>query len=96
MKFVLLWSLKANVDQLAMAELMGRRAEYKFPKGMKVLNEYWTSKASPAVVQIIEAKESAPLMINTVNWIDVMTVDIFPVIEWEEGLKAITRHLSED
>ena len=96
MKFIALWSLKDSVDQMGMAELMGRRADYKFPKGIKILGEYWTSQDSPAVIQIVEANDSAPLMINTVNWIDLMTVDIFPVVEWEEGLKAITRHLSQD
>ena len=96
MKFVALWSLKPEVDQLALAELMGRRAEYDFPKGYKVLGEYWSSSGSANVVQIFEADDSSAITINSINWIDAMTVEIIPVVEWQEGLEAISRHLSED
>ena len=54
MKFVALWSLKEGVDQAKLAEIMGRRAEHKFPEGMSLIAEYWSSKGSPAVVSIFE------------------------------------------
>lgn len=57
------------------------------------MEEYWTSQGSPAVIQIVEADNSAPILINTVNWMDAIVVDIFPTVEWEEGLEAITEHL---
>jgi hypothetical protein len=94
MKFVALWSLKESVDQVKLAEVMGRRAEFKFPKGMKSIAEYWTSKRSPAVVSIFEADDAAALMINTVAWVDALEVDIFPVSTWEEGLEKLSKHLA--
>jgi hypothetical protein len=94
MKFVALWSLKEGVDQLKLAEVIGRRAEFKFPKGMRPIAEYWSPKGSPAVINIFEADDAASLMINTVAWADALTVDIFPVTTWEEGLEKLTEHLA--
>jgi hypothetical protein len=94
MKFVALFSLKETVDQTKMAELMGRRAEHQFPSGMKLLAEYWSAKASPAVIVICEADDAAALMINSVTWLDALDVDIFPVTTWEEGLAKLTKHLA--
>jgi hypothetical protein len=93
-KFVALWSLKEGVDQVKLAEVMGRRAEYEFPTGMTVLAEYWSSNRSPAVVSIFEADDAAALMINTVAWVDVLDAVVFPVNTWEEGLEKLTKHLA--
>lgn len=94
MKFVALWSLKESVDQVKLAEIMGRRAEFEFPKGMSLIAEYWSSKGSPAVISIFEADDAAALMFNTVIWADALTVDIFPVTTWEEGLEKLTKQLA--
>lgn len=93
MKFIALWSLKEGVDQAKLAQMMGRRAEWKFPEGIKLIAEYWSSKSKPAVVSIFEADAAAALTINSVAWIDAMEADIFPVATWEEGLQALTRYL---
>lgn len=94
MKFIALWSLKEGVDQAKLAEIMGRRAEWKFPEGMSLIAEYWSSKNAPAVVSIFEADDAAALVINSVAWIDALEVDIFPVVTWEEGLEKLTRYLA--
>ncbi len=94
MKFIALWNLKAGVDQVKMAEIMGRRADWKFPEGVHLIAEYWSSKNSPAVVSVFEADDAAALMINTVAWIDVLEADIFPVVAWEEGLEKLTRFVA--
>lgn len=94
MKFIALWSLKEGVDQTKLAEIMGRRAEWKFPAGVNLLAEYWSSTNAPAVVSIYEADDAAALTINTVGWIDAMEVDIFPVTTWEEGLEKLGRYLA--
>ena len=94
MKFIALWNLKEGVDQARMAEMMGRRAELKFPPGMSLIAEYWSSKGSPAAISVFEASDAAALMINSVVWIDVFNVDIFPVVTFEEGLDKLTKYLS--
>jgi hypothetical protein len=64
MKFIALWSVKEGVGQAELAEATGRRAEFKFPKGMKLIAEYWSPKDSPAVISVLEADDAASLMIN--------------------------------
>ena len=94
MKFIALWSLKESVDQMKLMEIMGRRAEFEFPNGIRLIEEYWSSKRSPAVVSIFEADDAAALMMNTVAWVDALSVDIFPVTTWEEGLEKLTKLLA--
>lgn len=94
MKFIALWSLKDDVDQAKLAEMMGRRAEFQFPTGMRLIAEYWSPKKSPAVISIFEADDAAALMVNSVCWIDALDVDIFPVSTWEEGLEKLSKHLA--
>lgn len=94
MKFIALWSLKESVDQAKLAEVMGRRADFEFPKGVRLIAEYWSSRGSPAVVSVFEADDSAALLINTVIWMDALDVDIFPVNTWEEGLEKMTQYLA--
>jgi hypothetical protein len=94
MKFIALWSLKDNVDQMKLAEVMGRRAEYEFPTGMTLIAEYWSSKQSPAVVSIFESDDAGALMMHSVTWIDVLDVEIFPVSTWEESLEKLSKHLA--
>jgi hypothetical protein len=79
---------------MKLAEIMGRRADYEFPTGMRLIAEYWSGNTDPAVISIFEADDSAALMINSVVWIDIFDVRIFPVNTWEEGLDKLTKHLA--
>ena len=94
MKFVALWSLKDSVDMTKLAEIIGRRTEWKYPAGMSLIASYFTAKDSPAAISIFEADDAAALMINSVGWIDAMTVDIFPVVTFEEGLEKMSKHFA--
>ncbi len=93
MKFVALWSLKPDADQAKLAEVMGRRAEYEFPEGVEVLGEYWSLGGPPQVISIFEADDPVALSVNSVVWMDALTVELFPVVSWEEGLEGLTKHL---
>ena len=93
MKFVALWSLKESVDQAKMAEIIGRRAGFEFSAGTSPIAEYWSPRSSPVVVSIFEADDAAAMMLNSVAWVDVFDVDVFPVVEWEEGLEKLSRLL---
>ena len=94
MKFVALFSQKQANDQSTMAEAMGRRADYQFPTGMHLIGEYWTSSGSPSLVAIYEADDPAALTINSIAWLDMFDIQVFPVTTYEEGLEKLTRHLA--
>lgn len=91
MKYIVLYSLKDTTDQTKILELVGRRATYEFPPGMKLVAEYWSPKQRPTVVAIYEADDVIPLMLNTTNWSDGFEIDVFPVIEWTEGLEKLQK-----
>jgi hypothetical protein len=93
MKFVALWSLKPDTDQAKLAEIMARRADFEFPQGMELIAEYWSTGNPPQVISIFEADDAVALQINAVVWIDALTVQVFPVLTWEEGLEGLTKHL---
>jgi hypothetical protein len=94
MKFVALWSLKPDADQAKLAEIMGRRAEYEFPEGVEVLGEYWSVGGPPQVISIFDADNAVALSVNSVVWMDALTVEVFPVVTWEEGLEGLTEYLA--
>ena len=94
MKFMVVYSLKASSDPGKIFELVARRATYEFPPGMKLVAEYWTPKQVPTVVAIYEADDMMPLMLNTTTWSDGFEIDVFPVVEWEEGLEKLQKAVS--
>ena len=94
MKFVALFNQKQANDQAKMADAMGRRADYQFPTGMRLIGEYWSSSTNPSVVAIYEADDPAALMINSVSWQDMFDIQVFPVTTFEEGLEKLTKHLA--
>ncbi len=91
MKFICLFDIRKDVSQAKIAETVARRSEFKFPEGMKVLAEYWTPVESPSVVAIVEADDTAPLLQNSVAWLDAFECRVVPAIEWQEGLQKLAK-----
>jgi len=91
MKFAVLFSLKENVTQAKILESAARRREFKFPEGVKLLEEYWTPVQSPAVIALFEATDPAALMLNSIAWVDTFEVQVVPIVEYKEGLDKVAK-----
>ena len=88
MRFVAMFSLKQGVGQAQIVEAAQKRAEYQFPGGLTLIEEYWTAEDSPAVISIFEADDAAPLLENSLPWADYFeTTKVLPVVTAEEGLQ---------
>jgi hypothetical protein len=88
MRFVAMFSLKQGVGQAQIVEAAQKRAEYQFPEGLTLIEEYWTAEDSPAVISIFEADDAAPLLENSLPWADYFeTTKVLPVVTAEEGLQ---------
>lgn len=88
MRFVAMFSLKQGVGQAQIVEAAQKRAEYQFPEGLTLIEEYWTAEDSPAVISIFEADDAAPLLENSLPWADYFeTTEVLPVVTAEEGLQ---------
>ena len=67
-------------------ERIGRRAQWDYPPGMKILAEYWPIGSAVAVITIAEAERAAPIMAALADWDDVFDMEVFPTVTAEEGL----------
>ena len=83
MLFVALSNAKAGNPK----ERIARRAQWQYPKGAKLIAEYWLQTATPSVVSIFEANDIAPIMAATAEWGDVFDINVFPAITASDGLK---------
>jgi uncharacterized protein with GYD domain len=68
-------------------EIVARRAKWEYPRGMRVLAEYWPIGGEYAVIAIVEGEDIAPAMATVAAWSDVLDTTITPAVTAEEGLR---------
>ncbi len=68
-------------------ERVGRRTQWDYPPGLKVIGEYWVQSPDPNVITICEADSVAPIIAATSDWDDVMSWTVLPAISAQEGLE---------
>lgn len=78
---------KAGITGEQMDRALARRAAWQYPKGAKVLGEYWLAGTSPAVVSIVDVSSYEPLMEIGMTWEDVFDITVTPAVAAEEGLR---------
>lgn len=84
MLFVTLGTPKASSTRRSRIR---RRLDWKEPKGMRTVGEYWLQSDDPALVMIVEADSIAPMLAATAEWDDEFVFRIFPAVSVEEGLE---------
>ena len=77
-------------------ERIARRLEYVYPEGLKVLGEYWTFGADPAVVLVTEGDDPGPIMAATAAWDDAFEFTTVPAITAEEGIGLAKAALAQE
>ena len=83
MLFACLMSVKSGTAK----ERIARRAEWKYPDGIKVVGEWWPQTPHPACITICEADSIAPIMAAVADWDDVFNITVVPAVSAEEGLQ---------
>jgi len=83
MLFVTLGTIRAGTQK----ERVGRRMQWSYPPGSKIIAEYWLSTPDPALVVISEADSIAPIMASTATWDDVFSFTTVPAVTAEEGME---------
>ena len=68
-------------------ERIARRAEWKYPEGLRVVGEYWPQTTDPACISIVEADSIAPIMAAVAAWDDMFDITVVPAVAAEEGLQ---------
>jgi Protein of unknown function (DUF3303) len=66
---------------------LARRTSWDYPKGVKVIAEYWPIAADLQVVSIFSADDIGAVWELAAEWEDVFDVDISPAVSADEGLR---------
>jgi len=71
-----------------------RRAEWKYPQGLKVVGEWWQAVA-PQIVVAFESDSYDPILAVQVEWSDFMEISVSPATTPEAGLAAAQKALKK-
>ena len=83
MLFVTLGTVRAGTRK----ERVGRRLQWSYPPGMKVIGEYWLQADHPSIVVIAESDDIGPMMAALGDWDDVMSWTVVPAVTAEQGME---------
>ena len=83
MLFVSLLKVRSGTTR----ERVARRAEWKYPDGLRMVGEYWLQTTDPACISIAEADNIGPIMAAVAAWDDVFDITVIPAVTAEEGLQ---------
>lgn len=87
MKYLMTGTIRSHLDKNQRMGGFARRAEWKYPQGMKVIGEWWQAVA-PQVVAAFETDSYDPILAMQVEWSDFMEITISPATTPEEGLAS--------
>jgi hypothetical protein len=87
MLFVTLGTVRAGTTK----ERVGRRLQWSYPEGVKLIGEFWLQTPDPNLVVITEADSIAPIMAATSAWDDVYSFTVVPAVSAQEGLEIAKR-----
>ena len=55
------------------------------PEGVRVIGE-WTDAAGRRIVRVLEADDATSLLVASLGWNDLMTIEVFPVVGLESSI----------
>ena len=87
MDYVAFLSLRKPVPAAERDAGLMRRASWQYPKGIRVIAEYWPASSATQVISIFSADDYAPVMELVSEWNDIFDIDVHPAISAEDGLK---------
>ena len=91
MLFVTLGTAKASST---VKERVGRRLQWSYPQGSKIIAEYWLQTSDPNLVVISEADTIAPILASTADWDDVFSFTTVPAVTAEEGMEMARKMMA--
>lgn len=87
MLYVMVLNWKPGLSREQTDGALMRRSKWQYPKGAKLVGEYWLGASSPAVVSIFEAAEFEPILEIIMTWGDMFDITVLPATTPDEGLR---------
>ena len=90
MLFVALGTVRAGTTR----ERVGRRMQWSYPEGARMVAEYWLQTPSPNIIAVMEADDIAPIMAGTSDWDDVLNWTVVPAVTAEQGMEMAKKMMA--
>lgn len=87
MDYVALLKFRSSVPAAERDGALMRRASWEYPKGVRMIAEYWPMSSAVQVVTIFTADSFEQVLELELEWSDVFDIDIHPAVAAEEGLR---------
>ena len=87
MEYVALLKFRSSVPAAERDEALMRRAAWQYPKGIRLIAEYWPIASAVQVVSIFSADTFEPVLELELEWSDVFDIDVHPAVAADEGLR---------
>ncbi len=87
MDYVAFLSLRPSVSAADRDAGLMRRATWQYPKGVRVIAEYWPMSSDIQVVSIFSADDYGSVMEIVFEWNDIFDINVYPASSAEDGLK---------
>jgi hypothetical protein len=85
--YVALLKFRSSVPAAERDGALMRRAGWQYPKGIRVIAEYWPIASAVQVVSIFSADTFEPVLELELEWSDVFDIDVHPAVAADEGLR---------
>jgi hypothetical protein len=94
MQYVMLGTIRSHLTKDERLAAFGRRAEWKYPVGVKVVGEWWRASA-PQIVTVIECEQYDPILAINAEWSDFMELQFSPCTTPDAGLRAAQKAVAK-
>ncbi|MCW2906501.1 MAG: hypothetical protein JWL68_1290 [Actinomycetia bacterium] len=87
MDYVALLKFRSTVSATERDGALMRRAAWQYPKGIRMIAEYWPVASAAQVVSIFSADTFEQVLEFELEWSDVFDIDVHPAVAADEGLR---------
>lgn len=87
MDYVALLKFRSTVSAAERDGALMRRAAWQYPKGIRMIAEYWPVASAAQVVSIFSADTFEQVLEFELEWSDVFDIDVHPAVAADEGLR---------
>jgi hypothetical protein len=85
--YVALLKFRSSVPAAERDGALMRRASWEYPKGVRMIAEYWPMSSAVQVVTIFTTDSFEQVLEIELEWSDVFDIDIHPAVAADEGLR---------
>jgi Protein of unknown function (DUF3303) len=87
MDYVAMLTLRPTLTAAERDAAFARRANWRYPDGLRLIAEYWPMASAPQVVSIFSTDDPGNFMQLILEWNDVFDINVHPAVSADDGLR---------